>query len=66
MTTLAKGDTLTITNPNPVAATYCVQFGAAGAVRLTVAPGGEFQIIGGELSVDVHLEEISPPGLRPA
>jgi hypothetical protein len=64
--TYALGDTILITNPNPVSATYRADFGAAGAVRVTLIPGGEFQVTVGTHGPQIYLEGTSSPGLQSA
>lgn len=58
------GDKLTIANKNAIAISYRLDFGEAGAVRFTVAPGAEFVVIVGAGWPQIHMEEVSEPGLR--
>jgi hypothetical protein len=62
--TYSPGEKLTITNPNSGAAKYRVDFGDAGAVILTIPPGGEFTVVVGTSGPQIYLEDFSSPEMR--
>jgi hypothetical protein len=62
--TYSLGEKIIITNPNSGAARYRIDFGAAGAVILTIPPGGEFTVVVGTHGPQVNLEDYSTPELR--
>ncbi len=58
------GEEIIINNPNSSAIQYRVDFGAAGAVILTVSPGGQFAAVVGTHGPNIYIEDVSAPGLR--
>lgn len=62
--TIRAGEEIVFHNPNSVAITYRLDFGAAGSVRIVMPPGADFTLIGGAVAVAVNIESTSEPGMR--
>lgn len=62
--TYSPGEKLTITNSNSGAASYRIDFGTAGAVRITIPPGGEFTVVVGTHGPQIYLEDFSKPEMK--
>jgi hypothetical protein len=62
--TYSIGEEIAITNPNSGAARYRADFGTAGAVIVTIPPGGEFTVVVGTHGPQIYLEDYSTPDLH--